>query len=84
MTLTSPALVAAVRVSSPRFDSVGQAALNVIGIALWVTVLVLVVRRHRAGRGSGWGVVALLVNVSISGVYVPIGPLLWLATSAPR
>lgn len=65
---------------APRFDSWGLAVANAVTIAISVGVLMIAVSRRRAGTQIGRGWVALLVHVSIGGLYLPVGPLLWLAT----
>ena len=65
---------------APRFDSWGLAVTNAVTIAIFVWVLMIALRRRRAGTRIGWGWVAILVHVSIGGLYLPVGPLLWLAT----
>jgi hypothetical protein len=52
--------------------------LNVITASVFVAIFISVWRRRRQGIGptlAGW--VAILVNVVILGVYLPVGPVAW-------
>ena len=72
-------MLAGLRLNAPRFDTGWQALWNVFAIAVFVVVIVLVVRHIRAGRRmSAWDWVLILLHISIGGVYLPIGPLIWL------
>ena len=65
---------------TPRFDTPWRVFLNVIGVALWLIAVVWVVARHRRGhRTSAWEWVGLVMNISMAGVYIPLGPLCVLA-----
>lgn len=65
---------------TPRFDTGWQILLNAVGIALWLLAITLMVRRPQRGtRMSTWDWVAIVLHVSIAGVYVPLGPAAWLA-----
>jgi hypothetical protein len=65
------------RLVAPRFDDAALVLVNAATIAFSLVVLVLLVRRQRSNDPPTWWMWALLlVNVSISGIYVPIGPLL--------
>jgi hypothetical protein len=65
---------------TPRFDTPWRALLNVIGVALWLIAVVWVVARHRRGhRTAAWEWVGLVINISMAGVYIPLGPLCVLA-----
>ena len=56
--------------------------LNLAAVLIWVVVLVAVVRRHRAGtRAEAKDVLALVISVFSHGVFVPIGPVWWLANN---
>jgi hypothetical protein len=57
--------------------------LNAVGICLWLGVLVLLIRKsRRGGRLSAWDWLAVLVNASAAGVYLSIGPVVWLIAHA--
>jgi hypothetical protein len=73
----------AVDINSPRFDTPWRAILNVAGIALWIAAIVSIISDRRRGRHvPGWGWIAILVNIAIEGVYLPLGPIAWLAARA--
>lgn len=68
---------------TPRFDNAWHTVLNLVGIALWLAVVILVIARdRRTRRMSGWDWLAILLHISIVGVYVPLGPLVWLGHHA--
>lgn len=76
-------LLMAVAISSPRFDTPWRAVLNGVGIAVWIAAVVSIIAdRRRGGRVSIWGWIAIVANVAMSGVYIPVGPVIWLAGRA--
>jgi len=66
---------------TPSFDSAGAVIGNSLGIAVFVAALVLLIRRRRSGaRVSAWAWALCILSVSYRGIFVPIGPILALAT----
>lgn len=66
--------------SFPRFDSTGAAVGNTIFIGVFVAALVLLARRRRSREVSPWMWALCLLHVSYRGIYVPIGPVLVMAS----
>lgn len=61
----------------PRFDTVGAATLNALGIAVFVAAVFVLVQRQRAGyRPPTWAWVVCFGAVSVDQIYLPIGPVL--------
>jgi hypothetical protein len=79
----SDVLLLAVEINAPRFDTPWRAILNVVGVALWLAAVVSIIVDRRRGRHvSVWGWIAIGATVAIDGVYVPLGPVSWLAARA--
>jgi hypothetical protein len=67
----------------PEFDSSAQIVLNLLGILLWLVVVAWVIARWRRGHSpTGWDLLAIIASVWIGGVFVPIGPVVWLIAHA--
>ena len=66
---------------APRFDSTFLIVGNAVTIVTFFAVIWIGLRRRRQGHGpTVWGWLAIGIHTSIAGLYLPIGPLLWLAT----
>lgn len=63
---------------TPRFDSPTAAVLNLVGIAVFVVAVVRWLQLRRAGRRLEGVDILLLVHLSVAGIYLPAGPLVWL------
>jgi hypothetical protein len=73
----------AVAIDAPRFDTPWRAILNIAGIALWIAAVLSMIADCRRGRRlSIWGWLAILMNIAVDGVYLPVGPAAWLAGRA--
>lgn len=65
---------------SLHFDTPATIVWNAACLGVWVLAVVVAFRRSRRGlRLTTWGWVALLASWSIDGVFIPVGPALWLA-----
>jgi hypothetical protein len=69
-------------VTSPTFDTPAHVVLNVVGMAVLVVALV-VTYRQRKTHGVSWGAFfGIVINISTYGVYVPLGPVVFLIARA--
>jgi hypothetical protein len=67
----------------PEFGSPAQIILNLLGMLLWLVVAAWVIARWRRGHSpTGWDLLAIIASVWIGGVFVPIGPAVWLIVHA--
>ena len=63
---------------APRLDSPLQVCWTVLSVAVFVAAIVRWLTERRRGRRTEARDLWMLVHFSVDGVYLPIGPVVWL------